>query len=106
MLYEHEREREQWETVNYLEGEQKEMIELYMSKGLSKEDASIVIGILSKKTEFFVDIMMKEELELIPPEEFSLNSTVLHSILFESFSFFTQLSTTLFLNITTLTLFS
>lgn len=42
------------ELANYPEGEQNEMIELYMSKGLSADDARTVIGLLSKHEEFFV----------------------------------------------------
>jgi len=56
------------ECDNYLEGEQMEMIELYQQKGLSKEDACEVVSILSKNKPLFVDVMMKEELELLPPE--------------------------------------
>jgi len=66
-LYDNEKRREIWECDNYIEGEQKEMIELYTSRGLSKEDAETVIKILSSNKKFFVDLMMKEELQLIPP---------------------------------------
>ncbi len=45
------------------------MIQLYIAKGLSKQDAETVIKILSKDKKFFVDMMMKEELELLPPDE-------------------------------------
>jgi len=68
-FYESEKRREVWECDNYIEGEQKEMIELYNAKGLSREDAVKVIHILSKNKKFFVDVMMKEELELMPPDE-------------------------------------
>jgi len=65
-LYDTERRREAWECDNYIEGEQKEMIDLYTSKGLTQTDAEIVITILSKYKKFFVDVMMKEELMLVP----------------------------------------
>ena len=45
------------------------MVQLYQAKGLSKEDAETVIKIFSKDTSLFVDIMMKEELELMPPDQ-------------------------------------
>jgi hypothetical protein len=38
------------------------MIELYESKGMSKEDATTVIQTISKYKELFVDIMMVQEL--------------------------------------------
>ena len=56
------------ECENYIEGERKEMIELYSSKGLTEEDARKVVKICSKNPKFFVEVMMKEELELMPPD--------------------------------------
>jgi hypothetical protein len=40
------------------------MIEIYMGKGLSKEDATSVITTMAKYKDFFVDVMMQQELEL------------------------------------------
>merc|ERR1711998_552745 len=57
-----ERKREMWEMDNFPEGEKKEMVELYESKGISHEDAETVVNILSKDKNTFVDIMMVEEL--------------------------------------------
>lgn len=54
------------ECDNYLEGEQKEMEELYVSKGMTQADAETVIKLLSKNEKMFVDIMMVEELGLLP----------------------------------------
>ena len=65
-FYNSERKRELWECQNYLNGEKKEMINLYIEKGLDKNDAITVVNIFSKNINFFVDIMMIEELELIP----------------------------------------
>jgi VIT1/CCC1 family predicted Fe2+/Mn2+ transporter len=47
------------------------MVELYQKKGLSKEDAETVVGIMSQEQniEFFVDVMMTEELNLVPVDE-------------------------------------
>lgn len=61
-----EREREMWETNNHLEGEKQEMIEIYMEKGLSAEDAKTIIDTMAKYKEFFVDHMMVMELGLMP----------------------------------------
>ena len=60
--------REVWETENYLEGEQSEMIELYEKKGMTHEDATTVVLTMSKYKSIFVDTMMVEELGLLPPE--------------------------------------
>jgi len=68
-LYESERNRELWECDNYIEGEQKEMILLYIGKGMDKEDAETVVKIMSKNKKCFVDVMMKEELELMPHDD-------------------------------------
>lgn len=45
------------------------MIEIYETKGVSHDDAVLVINTLSKYKEFFVDIMMTQELELQVPEK-------------------------------------
>jgi len=67
-VYEWEKKRENWEVENYIEGERKEMVDLYTSKGLLQEDAEKVVKIYSKNPQFFVEVMMKEELELMPPD--------------------------------------
>jgi VIT1/CCC1 family predicted Fe2+/Mn2+ transporter len=63
-----ERRREEWELENYPEGEIKEMVEIYEARGMSKEDAELVISTMAKYKDLFVDIMMTQELELQVPE--------------------------------------
>ena len=41
-----------------------EMVDLYHSKGLGKDDARSVVEIMSKNEPFFVNLMMLEELEM------------------------------------------
>ncbi|EQC35681.1 hypothetical protein SDRG_06962 [Saprolegnia diclina VS20] len=65
--YERERRREMWELDNFPEGEKEEMVQLYAAKGMSVHDATVVIDLMSKYEHFFVDIMMIEELSLLPP---------------------------------------
>uniref|UniRef100_A0AAV1UPN2 Uncharacterized protein n=1 Tax=Peronospora matthiolae TaxID=2874970 RepID=A0AAV1UPN2_9STRA len=65
-LANHERSREVWEFENYPEGEIDEMIEVYEKKGVSTEDARLVVQTLAKYKEAFIDIMMVEELNLMP----------------------------------------
>ena len=60
-----ERKREEWEVETHIEGEKREMVEIYVKKGLSEEDAKTIVDIISKDKKVFVDIMMAEELELL-----------------------------------------
>lgn len=62
-----ERRREAWEFENFKEGEIKEMVDLYESKGMSRADAQLVIKTMSKYEDFFIDVMMLEELQLVVP---------------------------------------
>ena len=43
---------------NNPEGEISEMVDLYMEKGVSKEDATTIITTMAKYKDFFVDHMM------------------------------------------------
>jgi hypothetical protein len=67
-VFERERLREAWELENFPEGERKEMVELYVSKGVSEADATAAIAALSRYPDFFVSLMMSEELRLAPPD--------------------------------------
>lgn len=68
-LVNHERKRELWEFENFPEGEMDEMIELYEKKGISSEDARSIVYTLAKYKEAFIDIMMVEELNLMPVDD-------------------------------------
>lgn len=63
-----ERKREEWELENFPEGEIKEMVEIYEERGMSHEDAVIVVRTMAKYKDFFVDVMMTQELELQVPD--------------------------------------
>ena len=43
-----ERQREEWEMDNYLEGEISEMIDIYRNKGMSADDAEMMVRTLAK----------------------------------------------------------
>merc|ERR1711871_1486408 len=64
----HERSREEWEMETAPEAEIEEMIDLYVQRGMSKEDATGAITLMSKYKDFFVDVMMAEELGLSVPD--------------------------------------
>ena len=63
-----EKRREEWELENNPAGEVQEMVDLYVERGMGKEDATTVINIMSKYADFFVDVMMAEELQLQVPD--------------------------------------
>ena len=50
------------ELSNYPAGEIAEMVELFVARGMSREDAQVVIQRMAKYKDFFVDLMMTEEL--------------------------------------------
>ena len=53
-----EREREAWEVENHPEGEKREMVELYIEKGLSEEDSRTILDILAQDKKVMADAMM------------------------------------------------
>jgi VIT1/CCC1 family predicted Fe2+/Mn2+ transporter len=84
-----ERQREEWELENYPEGEMKEMIEIYEEKGMTPEDARAVITVMAKYKDFFVDLMMAQELDLmVPTGDYMTESIKEGMIMFASFAFF------------------
>jgi len=87
-----ELERETWELDNYPEGEVLEMIELFHQRGMSREDAEVVITRMAKYKDFFVNIMMTEELALpLPAADAASESLRDGFIMFVSFACFGML---------------
>ncbi len=82
-----ERERETWEVENYPEGEIQEMVEIYMHKGMTEEDAKSVMAIISKYKDAWVDIMMVEELGIIEDDESPLKNALVTFFSFAIFGF-------------------
>jgi vacuolar iron transporter family protein len=84
-----ERCREEWELENYPEGEIKEMVDIYVAKGMTQSDAEQCIAIMAKYKDFFVDLMMQQELELQVPEDDHVQESVKEGcIMFASFATF------------------
>jgi DNA damage-binding protein 1 len=84
-----ERRREEWELENYPDGEIQEMIEIYEAKGLTPEDAKLCVTTMAKYKDFFVDVMMTQELELQVPEDDHVTESMKEGcIMFTAFAFF------------------
>lgn len=84
-----ERCREEWELENYPEGEIREMVDIYCSKGMSRDDAVTCINIMAKYKDFFVDLMMLQELELQVPEQDHVQESIREGcVMFASFASF------------------
>ena len=82
-----ERQREQWEVEHYPEGEKREMVELYVAKGMSEEDARTVVEIFARHPKTWVDVMMIEELGIFGTEESPLKNAVVTFLSFALFGF-------------------
>lgn len=82
-----ERRRELWEVEHYPEGEKREMLELYLAKGVPKEDAETVVETLSRHKEAWVDIMMAEELGMVPSSESPMRNALVTFFSFGLFGF-------------------
>lgn len=64
-----EKRREQWEYKNYKEGEIKEMVILFHQRGMGLADAELVVKKMAEYEDFFIDLMVTEELGLTLPDE-------------------------------------
>lgn len=80
-----ERQRELWEIEHYPEGEKKELVELYVDKGLSQADAETIVNILAKNEKAWIDVMMVEELGILDSDESPVKNAL---VTFFSFAFF------------------
>lgn len=82
-----ERKREEWEVNHNPEGEKNELEELYISKGISKEDSKTLTNIISKYKKAWVDIMMVEELGIIENDDSPLKNALVTFFSFATFGF-------------------
>lgn len=64
------------------------MIDLYVEKGFSKEDASKIIELMATNKTFFIDHMLVEELGMLPPDD-DLKGILMNSlVMFTAFVIF------------------
>ncbi len=82
-----ERKREEWEVENNPKGEIKEMVELYMEKGYSEQDAKKVVDLLFKKKKAFIDTMMVEELKILESHYNPIKNALITFFSFTLFGF-------------------
>ena len=87
-----ERERETWEFENHPEGEKQELMEIYVEKGLSEEDARQVVDVFAKKKDVIVDVMMIEELGLFEDDSSPVGNAFATFLSFVMFGFVPLLS--------------
>lgn len=67
----------------------REMIDIYEERGMKRADATVVVETMAKYEQFFIDVMMKEELELqVPEANHTLGSFKEGVIMFFSFALF------------------
>ncbi|KPI85208.1 hypothetical protein ABL78_5753 [Leptomonas seymouri] len=83
-----ERRREEWEVENSFDLELDEMVQIYMAKGLSFDEAQTIVGIISKDPKMFVDFMMIEELGLLVDLDDAHSSKKQGAVMFFSFVLF------------------
>jgi len=82
-----ERQRELWEIDNYPEGEKRELVELYVAKGLPEPDACSVVDAITRHRQAWADVMMVEELGILQNDESPLANAVATFLAFCLFGF-------------------
>lgn len=82
-----EREREEWEVENYPEGEKKELVELYVEKGMPEADARAAVEAIARHKRAWVDVMMVEELGIVSSGESPLRNALATFVSFGAFGF-------------------
>lgn len=87
-----ERKRELWEVENYLEGEKKEMAELYTAKGIEEDDANKMVEVLSRHKDAWVDVMMVEELGILEDDTSPVKDAAATFLSFVAFGFVSLLA--------------
>lgn len=82
-----ERRREEWEVTHYPEGEKRELVELYVSRGMNEDDARAIVEILARHPQVWVDVMMTEELRILDSDESPWKNAAVTFVSFALFGF-------------------
>jgi VIT1/CCC1 family predicted Fe2+/Mn2+ transporter len=65
-----EKKREEWEMEQNKQGEIQEMVDIYVERGMSVEDATSIMELLANKyPDLFIEMMMSDELGMSIPDE-------------------------------------
>lgn len=80
--------REMWEFKHYKDTEVLEMVNRFESRGMARRDAEIVVGKMALYENFFVGLMVAEELGLQPPEDDDAMLLTDAFVMFLSFAIF------------------
>ncbi|MCR4329443.1 MAG: VIT1/CCC1 transporter family protein [Candidatus Roizmanbacteria bacterium] len=85
-VFRSEKEKELYEIKNSTKMEESETIHILQTKGFSKKDAQTITNLYKKNEPYWVDFMMKDELEMTNPEgEIPLYNAVATFLAFLSF---------------------
>lgn len=82
-----EREREAWEVKHFPDGEKQELREIYQARGMTAQDAAAVVDIIAKDEQAWIDIMMIEELGILPDDESPVKGAIATFASFGLFGF-------------------
>lgn len=82
-----QRSREEWEIKNHPEAEKREMVSLYMEKGIEQLDAEQLTSILSRYEPAWVEVMIAERLGILEDDESPLKNALVTFFSFGVFGF-------------------
>lgn len=82
-----EKRREKWEYKNHKDAEIKEMVHLFVHRGMSYPDAELVVKKMAEYEDFFVDLIVSQELGQLSDDS-ELNFIQDGLIMFTSFASF------------------
>ncbi len=80
--YQKEHQRELWEIENFPSGEKAELLEIYLHKGYTSEEADQLIAIQTRSKERWVSAMMIDELGMMKDDRSPVTSGIITFIAF------------------------